>query len=185
MSSLAPLHCLMRWVAAVALAALVLGPPMALATNPTQASSVQSRDHLKRAKIFLAAGDYRRALEACQREVEEAPSAESYVYLTYVYQAIDGYLEHLSKTDRWVAVEHLYLNLAARGVEDLVDPPDVLARIAKEIIQGAVQKQSDVSAAMAAKLDEKTVARLWQQQIVWRSARPDSWWAGVPEGWVW
>ncbi len=185
MSSLDPLLCLMRWVVALVLAALLLAPPMALATNPAQGSSAQSRDHLKRAKIFLAAGDYRRALEACQREVEEAPSAESYVYLTYVYQAIDGYVEHLSKTDRWVAVEHLYLNLAARGVEDLVDPPDVLARIAKEIIQGAVQKQSDVTAAMAAKLDEKTVTRLWQQQIAWRSARPDSWWASVPDTWVW
>ncbi len=141
MSSLDPLLCLMRWVVALVLAALLLAPPMALATNPAQGSSAQSRDHLKRAKIFLAAGDYRRALEA------------------------------------W--------NLAARGVEDLVDPPDVLARIAKEIIQGAVQKQSDVTAAMAAKLDEKTVTRLWQQQIAWRSARPDSWWASVPDTWVW
>lgn len=170
---------------AAVLGVLFLALSMALVTSPIEASSGQSRDHLKRAKIFLAAGDYRKALEACQREVDEAPSAASYIFLTYVYQAIDGYLEHLSKTDRWVPVEQLYLNLAARGVEDLVDPPDVLARIAKEIIQGAVQRQSDVNAAMAAKLDDKTVARLWQQQTVWRSARPDSWWAGVPEGWDW
>ncbi len=185
MNSFIPLQRLAHRVAAAVLAALFLALPMVLTTNPVQASSAQSRDHLKRAKIFLAAGDYRRALEACQREVDEAPSAESYVYLTYLYQTIDGYVEHLSKTDRWVAVEHLYLNLAARGVEDLVDPPDVLARIAKEIIQGAVQKQSDVSAAMAAKLDDKTVAKLWQQQTAWRKARPDSWWAGVPDGWSW
>jgi hypothetical protein len=169
----------------VAAVLTVLFLVLPLAADPVQASSAPSRDHLKRARIFLAAGDYRRALEACQREIDDAPSAESYVYLTYVYQTIDGYLEHLSKTDRWVAVEHLYMNLATRGAEDLVDPPDVLARIAKEIIQGAVQKQSDVSAAMAAKLDEKTVARLWQQQTAWRKARPDSWWAGVPDGWGW
>ncbi|MGH7205729.1 MAG: hypothetical protein ACREI2_05925 [Nitrospiraceae bacterium] len=185
MSSLIPLHRFMHGLAAAVLLVLLLALPLALTTNLAHASAAQSRDHLMRAKIFLAAGDYRRALEACLREVDEAPSAESYVYLTYIYQAIDGYLEHLSKTDRWVAVEQLYLNLAARGVEDLVDPPDVLARIAKEIIQGAVQKQSDVSAAMAAKLDEKTVARLWQQQTAWRKARPDSWWSGVPAGWGW
>lgn len=185
MSRLVPLHRLGHSIVAAVLAVLFLALPPALATDPVQASSAPSRDHLRRARIFLAAGDYRRALEACQREVDEAPSAESYVYLTYVYQTIDGYLEHLSKTDRWVAVEQLYVNLATRGAEDLLDPPDVLARIAKEIIQGAVQKQSDVSAAMAAKLDEKTVARLWQQQTVWRKARPDSWWAGVPDGWGW
>lgn len=185
MSSRSPLHRPKRRIGAAVLAVLSLALPLALTADLVQASSAPSRDHLKRARIFLAAGDYRRALEACQREVDEAPSAESYVYLTYVYQTIDGYLEHLSKTDRWVAVEHLYVNLATRGVEDLVDPPDVLARIAKEIIQGAVQKQSDVSAAMAAKLDEKTVARLWQQQTAWRKARPDSWWAGVPDGWGW
>ena len=185
MNSLILLHRFEHRVAATVLAVLFLALSMTTTVNPAQASPERSRNHLKQAKIFLAAGDYRKALEACQREIEEAPSAESYVYLTYVYQAIDGYLEHLSKTDRWVAVEHLYLNLATRGAEDLVDPPDVLARIAKEIIQSAVQKQSDVTAAMAAKLDEKTVANLWQQQTAWRKAQPGSWWAGVPDGWGW
>ncbi|MBI4401993.1 MAG: hypothetical protein HY581_10225 [Nitrospirae bacterium] len=156
-----------------------------LYANPTQAAPELPRDHLKRAKIFLAAGDYRRAFEACQREVEQAPSAESYVYLTYVYHAIDGYLEHLAKADRWVAVEQLYLNLATGDVRDLVDPPDVLARIAKEIIQGSVRQQSDVTAAMAARLDQAVVERLWKQQTVWRTARPESWWFGIPEGWAW
>lgn len=143
------------------------------------------RDHLRRAKIYLAAGDYRRALEACQREVDEAPSAQSYVYLTYVLQAIDGYLEHLSKADRWVQVEHLFLNLAMRRPEDLVDPPEALARIAKEIIQESARRQSDIAAAMAARLDEATVAQLWKQQTAWRKAKPESWWAGVPEEWGW
>ncbi|MBI5410768.1 MAG: hypothetical protein HZA21_02125 [Nitrospirae bacterium] len=152
---------------------------------PAPASSEKTSDHLKRAKVFLAAGDYRRALESCQREVDEAPSAESYVYLTYVYHAIDGYLESLAKADRWVGVEHLYLNLAIRDAQDLVDPPDVLARIAKEIIQGSVQRQADVSAAMAARLDSAAVERLWKQQTAWRKAKPDGWWAGVPEEWGW
>jgi len=177
--------CPERWLVAAILTALLVTLPIAMQADPAHASSERSRDHLKRAKVFLAAGDYRRAVEACQREVEESPSAESYVYLTYVYHAIDGYLDHLAKIDRWVAVEQLYLNLASSGVQDLVDPPDVLARIAKEIIQGSVRQQSDVSAAMAARLDEAVVARLWKQQTAWRTSRPDSWWFGVPEGWAW
>lgn len=141
--------------------------------------------HLERAKIYLAAGDYRRALEACLREVEELPSVESYVYVTYLYHTIDGYLGYLTKMDHWVAVEHLSLNLGARGPEDLIDPPGVLARMAKEIIQGAVHKESDITAAMAARLDEEATRRLWKQQAAWRAERPDDWWAGVPKAWGW
>lgn len=141
--------------------------------------------HLQRAKIFLAAGDFRRAVEACQQEVHDHPSVESYVYLTYVYQAIDGYLDYLARQDRWVAVEHVYLNLATGRVEDLVDPPDVLARMAKEIMQGAVQRQSDVTAAMAARLDQEAVARLWKQQTAWRQLHPDGWWFRAPDEWHW
>jgi tetratricopeptide (TPR) repeat protein len=181
MTALVRLGLAGRWNVGLVAAALLLTTPLA----PCHASAEAARDHLKRAKIFLAAGDYRRAIEACQREVEDAPSAESYVYLTYVYQAVDGYLQHLSKTDRWVGVEHLYLNLAARSVEDLVDPPDVLARIAKEVIQSSVQKQSDISAAMASRLDEAAVIRLWKQQSAWRLAQPENWWLGVPEAWGW
>jgi hypothetical protein len=158
---------------------LVVTP--AMATQP----SAGSDSHLKRARIYLAAGDYRRAIEACQREIDESPSAESYVYLTYVYHAIDGYLDHLSKTDRWIGVEQLYLNLATRDPEDLADPPDVLARIAKEIIQGSVRQQSDISAAMATKLDKARVEGLWKQQTAWRKERPESWWSGVPAEWNW
>src|SRR5574341_507559 len=167
------------------LAMILLPLMMAGGGDPVQAGTEQPRDHLRRAKIFLAAGDYRRALEACHREVTEAPSAQSYVYVTSVYQAIDGYLEHLAKADKWVTVEHLYLNLAGGDVQSLLDPPDVLARIAKEIIRGGVQKQSDVHAAMAARLDVEVTNRLWKEQAAWRAARPDSWWAGVPESWGW
>jgi len=115
----------------------------------------------------------------------ESPSAESYIYVTYVYHAIDGYIEHLANTDRWVGIEQLYVNLTFQGPQDLVDPPEVLARIAKEVIQGSVQRQSDVTAAMAARLDEATVAKLWKQQKAWRAAKPDRWWAGVPPEWNW
>ncbi len=154
-------------------------------TDPVYGASDVSAGHLQRAKVFLAAGDYKRAIEACQREIDVHPSAESYVYLTYVYHALDGYLDHLAKTDRWVAVEHLFLNLATGRPEDLVDPPDVLARTAKEIIQSAVQRQSDISAAMATRLDKAVTERLWKQQTAWRAARPDDWWFGVPDGWGW
>jgi len=177
--------CSARWSAAAALAVLCLTLPIGQQPATAEASAERPRDHLRRARVYLAAGDYRRAVEACQREVDEAPSAESYVYLTYVFQAIDGYLDHLAKIDRWVLVEQLFVNLATREAQDLVDPPDVLARIAKEIIQGSVRQQSDVSAAMAARLDEVAVARLWKQQTAWRTARPENWWAGVPEGWAW
>lgn len=154
-------------------------------TDSAYGASDPSAGYLHRAKVFLAAGDYKRAIEACQREVDAHPSAESYVYLTYVYHALDGYLEHLAKTDRWMAVEHLFLNLATGRPEDLVDPPDVLARIAKEIIQNAAQRQSDISAAMAARLDKAVTERLWKQQTAWRETRPDDWWFGVPDGWGW
>ena len=52
---------------------------------------------LERAKVYLAAGDYRRAVEACQLNIDQSPSVESYVYLIYVYHALDGYLELLAK----------------------------------------------------------------------------------------
>jgi hypothetical protein len=140
---------------------------------------------LQRAKIYLQAGDYRRAVEACQEEVDTRPSAAAYVYLTYVYLALDGYLDHLAKTDQWVAVELLYLNLASGGADDLTDPPDVLARIAKEVVQQASQRQADIAAAMAKRLDEATVLRLWQQQTAWRQANATAWWFGVPPDWSW
>jgi hypothetical protein len=145
----------------------------------------RGRDHLKRAKVHLAAADYRRAIDACQREIDESPSAASYAYVTYVYQALDGYVEHLAKTDRWVLIEQLYRSLALTSTQDLIDPPEVLARIAKEMIQDGARRQSDVAAAMAARLDKETVARLWKAQTAWRSAHPDDWWAGVPDEWGW
>lgn len=165
------------------LAALMLATAAGAGQPDTAARS--GHGHLARAKVFLAAGDYRHAIEACQRQVEEVPSVESYVYLTYAYQALEGYLEHLAKHDRWVQVGHLYLSLASRGTEDLVDPPDVLARIAKEVIQDGVRQHSDITAAMAARLDEQAVARLWKQQTAHRRARPEDWWFGVPAEWGW
>lgn len=148
-------------------------------------STLGSTTNLQRAKVFLAAGDFRLALRVCTQEVEEAPSVESYVYLTYIYHALDGYLEALSQQDNWVQVEHLYLNLAGRGVDDLVDPPEVLARIAKGIIQGGARRQADVTAKLAARLNSKRVNQLWVQQTEWRKLHPADWWFGVPEEWEW
>jgi hypothetical protein len=148
-------------------------------------SAAEHALHLERAAVFLRAGDYRQALEACQAEVKDAPSARSYVYLTYAFHALDGYLQHLANTDQWVRVEQLYLNLSTGRVEDLLDPPDVLARIAKELIQQAVQRQADVTAAMAARLDELLVKQLWQEQTAWRQARPGDWWSAAPPQWQW
>lgn len=172
-----------------ALVSVVLGvwfvglPVMIGAADRTPAEDAWTP--LQRAKVFLAAGDYRRAVQACQQEVDQRPSAASYLYLTYVYHALDGYLEHLAKTDQWVRVEQLHLNLASSGPLDLVDPPDVLSRIAKEVIQGSARQQSDVTAAMAVRLDQELVNRLWQEQTAFRKAHPDSWWSSIPDAWNW
>ena len=132
---------------------------------------------------YLAAGDYRRALELAQREVDETPSAASYIHLTYVYHAIDAYLAYLSQEENWTAVEHLYLNLTYRDSEDLVDPPGGLARMSKEMIQTSVRQQSDVSSAMAARLDKAESDRLWVEQAGWRRTNEKTWWQSVPSSW--
>ena len=163
---------------------LLIAMGMQLATS-SHVHAAERPSHLQRATVFLNAGDYRQAVEACQAEVREAPSVRSYVFLTYVYHALNGYLEHLASTDQWVRVEQLYLNLVAGRPEDLVDPPDVLARIAKELIQQAVQRQADMTAAMAARLDEALVKQLWQEQASWRKSRPADWWSGAPPQWQW
>ena len=149
-----------------------------------QAAALPST-HLQRAKIFLAAADFRRAVEACRREVEEHPSARNYLYLTYVYQALDAHVEALAKADHWVAMEHLSLNLSSGGPEELLDPPNVLARMAKEMIQASARQQADVTAEMATRLDPDLVRMVWPQQTAWRKAKPDGWWLGVPPEWPW
>ncbi|OGW50680.1 MAG: hypothetical protein A2V62_06820 [Nitrospirae bacterium RBG_19FT_COMBO_58_9] len=141
------------------------------------------RISLAKVHIYLAAADYRRALEVCQKEIDDAPSVEAYVHLTYVFHAMDAYLDHLSQEERWVAVEQLYLNLAYKDAGDLIDPPGGLARMAKEMIQTGIHQQSDVSAAMATRLNKSETERLWQQQTQWRQANPQMWWTGIPDAW--
>jgi hypothetical protein len=168
-------------VAAAALYALSsAGWESAWSEDPGARSS-----NLRQAKMFLAAGDFRHAVDACRREVEVRPSVASYIYLTYVYQALDSYVEAMAKADRWVAVELLYLNLLGPRPDDLVDEPDVLARIAKEVIQSAVRRQADMTAALAARLDSEAVSRLWAEQANWRKSQPGDWWFGVPDEWAW
>ena len=96
--------------------------------DPGRVAPETTHSSLAKAALFLAAGDYRRALEACQREIDDAQSAASYIHLTYVYQAIDAYLEHLLQKERWMAIEHLYLNLAYRDTEDLIEHAAMLRR---------------------------------------------------------
>ena len=161
----------------------LLGPGAAFG-EPLRVASGTTLVQLAKANIFLAAGDYRRALEACQREIDDAPSAATYIHLTYIYQAIDAYLEHLSQEERWMTVEHLYLNLAYRDTEDLIDPPGGLARMAKEMMQASVRQQSDVSAGMANRLDKAESDRLWMEQAQWRATNPKTWWQGIPTAWI-
>ncbi len=146
---------------------------------------VVTNDHLSRAKGYLMAGDYRRAVEACQQNIDLNPSVEAYVYLAYVYQAIDGYLGSLVKQEDYVKVEQLALNLTAREMLDLIDPPNVLPRMAQELIHEGLRQQFDVTAAMANRLSRTRTDELWAEQALWREAKPDAWWAGVPDAWKW
>ena len=140
---------------------------------------------LGRAKIYLAAGDYRRAVEACQAYIDQSPSVEAYVYLTYVYYAMDGYLEWLAGKDEWGKVGQLSLSLVNRGTMDLVDPPEMLTRMAKELLHEGLRQQFDITAAMANRLDKARVDQLWQEQATWKSAHAENWWSGTPDTWKW
>ncbi len=144
-----------------------------------------SQPPLARAKVYLAAGDYRRAVEACQMNIDQSPSVESYVYLIYVYHALDGYLESLAERDEWVKVGQLSLSMVNRGTMDLVDPPDMLARMAKEILHEGIRQQYDVVAGMANRLDKSRADDLWLEVRAWEKSHPDNWWAGVPKPWQW
>ncbi|MEO5956305.1 MAG: hypothetical protein ABIR36_11535 [Nitrospiraceae bacterium] len=161
---------------------LMLGGGPAFA-EPAAAVAGSPRTSLMKANIYMVAGDYRRALEACQKEIDNAPSVEAYIHVTYVFHAIDAYLDHLSKEERWNTVEQLHLNLAYKDPQDLIDPPGGLARMAKEMIQTSVRQQADVSAAMATRLNKRESDRLWQQQTQWRAANPQTWWTGMPDAW--
>jgi hypothetical protein len=140
---------------------------------------------LHKAKVYVMAGDYRRAVESCQRYLDAHPSVEGYVYLAYVYETIEGYLKALTKKDDWVKVHHLSLNLTSREMLDLIDPPDVLPRMAREVIGEGIRQQFDVTASMANRLDRARTEELWAQQSAWRKAQPEMWWAGVPAEWGW
>ncbi len=157
------------------------GAPALFADNAEQ----KSRHPLARAKVYLAAGDYRRAIEICQRHIDQSPSVESYVSLLYVYHALDGYVEWLARRDEWVKVGQLSLSLFTRGTEDLVDPPDMLPRMAKELLREGIRQHYDMVAGMANRLNKARADRLWLEVRAWQRARPDSWWAGVPEPWTW
>lgn len=151
------------------------------------ATSIQdeSISHLQRAKIYLAAADYRRAVEACQLNIDQHPSVESYVYLIYVYHAIDGYMDWLAQQDKWSEIGRLSLSMVNRGTMDLVDPPDMLARMAKEILHEGLRQQFDIAAGMANRIDKARVDELWLERKAWEEAHPESWWAGVPQSWDW
>lgn len=160
---------------------LCLGVSVTLASE----DSGQAASPLHRAKVYLAAGDYRRAVEACQLHIDRNPSVESYVNLIYVYHAIDGYLEWLAKQDNWGEVGRLSLSMVNRGTMDLVDPPDMLSRMAKEILKEGLRQQFDIAAGMANRLDKPRADELWLQRKAWEEAHPTTWWAGVPESWNW
>ena len=184
-------HFQWNWTAVLLLTVTLssVAAPVAAGSAGRPVDSIRSTDQsitpLHRARMFLAAGDFRRAIVACQEEVAARPSAESYVYLTYAYQALHGYMEYQAAQDRWVLIQQLVRNLSGDRPEVLIDPPDILPRIAKEIISDSIQRESDVVAAMATRLNKGSTESLWQQQKAWRTTHPQSWWHGVPEEWAW
>jgi len=151
----------------------------------TEQAQMPKNTHLAHAKVFLQAGDYRRAVEACQRNIDHHPSVEAYVYLAYVYQAIDGYLAYLAKQEDYVKVGQLSLNLTAREMIDIIDPPNVMPRMARELIHEGLRQQFDIAAFMANRLNRARTDELWLQQSAWRESHADDWWAGVPQEWQW
>ncbi len=154
-------------------------------TPVSSADSETLRPSLARAKVYLAAGDYRRAIEACQTRIDESPSVESYVYLLYVHHALDGYVEWLARRDEWVHVGQLALSMFTRGTMDLVDPPDMMPRMAAELLREGIRQHYDMLAGQANRLDQPRADRLWLEVRAWQKLHPDHWWAGVPEAWAW
>ena len=189
MNEVTGLQRVVKWVVLCSLLILpctlsgTLDTPNALAE--TEQIQKASKSPLARVNIFLQAGDYRRAVEACQRNIDNHPSVEAYVYLAYVYQAIDGYLAYLAKQEDYVKVGQLSLSLTAREMIDLIDPPNVMPRMAQELIHEGLRQQFDITASMANRLDRARTDELWMQQAAWRDSHPDSWWAGVPDAWQW
>jgi hypothetical protein len=102
-----------------------------------------------------------------------------------VYEAIDGYLAYLAKQEDYVKVEQLSLNLTAREMIDIIDPPNVMPRMAQELIHEGLRQQFDITASMANRLNRARTDELWLQQSAWRESQPNSWWAGVPKEWPW
>lgn len=174
--------CCSLFICIVALWGLLEAPNSLAQTEQDQVAAITD---LARAKVFLQAGDYRRAVEACQRNIDHHPSVDAYVYLAYVYEAIDGYLAYLAKQEDYVKVEQLSLNLTAREVIDLIDPPNVMPRMAQELIHEGLRQQFDITASMANRLNRARTDELWLQQSAWRESQPNSWWAGVPKEWPW
>ncbi len=166
---------------------LTLCGALALPHSAAQTAKDQlvAKTDLARARVYLQVGDYRRAVEACQRNIDRNPSVEAYVYLAYVYQATDGYLSYLAKQEDYVKVEQLSLNLTAREVIDIIDPPNVMARMAQELIHEGLRQQFDITSSMANRLNRARTDELWLQQSAWRKSQPDSWWSGVPKEWPW
>lgn len=160
---------------------LCLGVSVALGSDVLE----QAVSPLHRAKVYLAAGDYRRAVEACQLHIDRHPSVESYVYLIYVYHAIDGYMEWLAEEDNWGEVGRLAMSMVNRGTMDLVDPPNTMSRMAKEILKEGLRQQFDIAAGMANRLNKPRADELWLERKAWEEAHPTTWWAGVPESWNW
>jgi len=178
-------------IQSVIIGGLVIGVLMSGFLSPQRGFAAQriqealSASHLQRAKLYVAAGDYRRAVEACQKYLDENPSVEGYVYLAYVYEAIEGYLTDLQKRDDWVKVGQVALNLTSRKLIDIIDPPNAMPRMAREMIHEGLRQQFDITSAMANRLNAKHTKKLWVQQTAWREAHPEDWWSGVPEKWDW
>ena len=90
----------------------------------------------------------------------------------------------MDRSEQWEAVAQLYLNLAYREAQDLIDPPGGWRAWRKKPFSPVSGNRAIERAAMATRLNPDETGRLWAQQARWRAAHPDDWWLGIPVVWL-
>jgi hypothetical protein len=89
----------------------------------------------------------------------------------------------LARANQCAPVWHLCLNLAAGRTENLVDSPDVIARITKELISSAVQgNRCDGGVGNASEFCGCGAYMGSENRV---AEHADGWWCGVRPDWPW
>ena len=91
----------------------------------------------------------------------------------------------LAQQVNWGDVGRVAMSMVNRGTLDLVDPQDMLSRMAKEILKEGIRQQFDIVAGTANRLNKPRADEMWLERKAWQEAHPHDWWTGVPESWNW